>query len=329
MPSKRIIAKAQPTASDVHVDVPLTDISIAYMQDLKGFVARKVFPELQVANQGNKYYKFDRENFFRTEARKRAPGTESAGSGFKVSKDSYFCDVTALHKDVPDQIRSNADSVFDLNKSASEFVTRDLLLEQEIDWASKYFSGGVWTGSTTGGDITPATKWSAAGSTPIEEIDEQLTAAHRKSGYWPNTIVMGRQVWTALKNHADFLERIKYTVQGSVVTSDLLSGVLGVERIFVADALYNAANEGAPEVSEYAFGKNLLACYAAPRPSLMEASAGYTFTWSGYLGMNEAGIRMKNFRMEPLASDRIEGESAYDHKVVGETLGVFMSDVVA
>jgi hypothetical protein len=61
----------------------------------------------------------------------------------------------------------------------------------------------------------------------------------------------------------------------------------------------------------------------------MQPSAGYTFTWNGYLGGNNKGVRIKNFRMEHIASDRIEGEMTYDMKVVAKDLGVFWSSVVA
>ena len=40
-----------PTASDVHVNRPLTNISIAYTQDASTFVADKVFPNIPVAKQ--------------------------------------------------------------------------------------------------------------------------------------------------------------------------------------------------------------------------------------------------------------------------------------
>lgn len=37
---------------------------------------------------------------------------------------------------------------------------------------------------------------------------------------------------------------------------------------------------------------------------------------------------MKRFRMEPIASDRIEGEMTYDMRVISPDVGVFLSNVV-
>lgn len=75
--------------------------------------------------------------------------------------------------------------------------------------------------------------------------------------------------------------------------------------------------------------KSVLMRHSPSSPSLMTPAAGYTFTWNGYLGGNSQGIKIKRFRMEPIASDRIEAEMTYDMKVVSPDMGVFASLVVA
>jgi hypothetical protein len=70
-----------------------------------------------------------------------------------------------------------------------------------------------------------------------------------------------------------------------------------------------------------------LLCYTPSAPSLMTPAAGYIFTWNGYLAGNSFGVRMKNFRMEHIASDRIEGEMTYDMRVISPEMGVFLSSV--
>jgi hypothetical protein len=61
----------------------------------------------------------------------------------------------------------------------------------------------------------------------------------------------------------------------------------------------------------------------------MTPAAGYIFTWNGYLAGNAYGIRMSNFRMEHIRSDRIEGEMTYDMKVVSPDMGIYMASAVA
>ena len=304
-------------------------MSIAYLQSAEGFVARKVFPDVSVKKQSDLYYRYAKKQWFRSDAKVRAPGTESAGSGFDMdSNDNYFCPVVAVHKDVDDQLRANADSQLSPDRDATEFVTRDLMLQQEKSWASTFFTTGVWTGSTTGTDVTPGTLWDAASSDPIADIRAEIRAVHKKTSYKPNTLTVGALVWDVLQDHPTFLERIKYTEKG-VVTTDLIASLLGLERVLVADAIEDTGVEGAAESLDYVFGKDALLSYAPKRPALMMPSAGYTFAWSGLLGANAAGMRMSRFRIEPRKSDRVEGESAYDHKVVSPECAAFLTGVIS
>lgn len=316
-----------PTRSSVHIDQPLTNISIAYRQDANNFIADQVFPRVPVSKQSDKYFTYDIGDFYRTDAQKRAPGTESAGSGWRMSTDSYFCDVWAVHKDVDDQTRANADTGINLDKDASDFCMLDILIRKEVDWVTHFFSTSLWTGSTTATDITPGNLWDTVAGTPIDDIAEQSDSIAKKTGYKPNTLVLGPEVFKELKEHPDILDRIKYTQTG-VVTRDILAGLFEVDRVLVPYAVRNTAAEEATDSYSFIYGKHALLCYVAPNPGLMTPSAGYSFVWSG-LGNNAYGQAVSKFRMDHLKADRVELEAAFDHKQVGANLGVFFSSAVS
>lgn len=318
----------QPTASDVHVNFALNDVSVAWLQEESNFVADRAFRSVPVQHQSNAYYVYDRQAWFQAKARKRAPSTESAGSGYELSQQTYFADVYAIHKDVDDQIRANADAAINVDAEATEFVTRDLALKREVIFGADFFTTGVWTGSTTGGDITPSTLWDAVGSTPIADLRAQLVAAKRRTSFRPNVMLMGEEVWAVLQDHPDFLDRIKYT-QTAIVSEDLLAAVLGIDEVLVAGGVQDTAIEGAAESMAYVFGKNVLLLYRPPRPGLLTPAAGYTFAWTGLFGASAQGGRILRFRMDPLASDRIEGQMALDQKLVASEMGVFFSGVIS
>ena len=141
-------------------------------------------------------------------------------------------------------------------------------------------------------------------------------------------MVLSPEVWDVIQDHADFLSRIRTTTD-QVVTTDLLARVLELDEVLIANALQDNNQEGAADDLDYIFGKNVLLAYAAPNPGLMQPSAGYTFAWTGMFGSNAAGMRMKRFRMEAKASDRVEGESAYDHKLVAAECGAFFTNVIS
>ncbi len=127
-----------PSLGDVHVDRPLTNISIAFMQSAEGFVADKVFPSVPVQKRSDRYFRYDRSDFWRNQMRKRAPGTESAGSGWKIdSTPTYFCEKWALHKDIDDDTRSNTDDPLNMDRDATIFLSSQALLNRETTWATK------------------------------------------------------------------------------------------------------------------------------------------------------------------------------------------------
>lgn len=320
---------AQPTLSDVHVNRPLTEMSFAYSGTLET-VADKVFPIVPVPNKTDSYYKYDKGNWFRLQAKRRAPGTESAGSGYTVTTDTYTCNVEALHKDVDDQIRANADPVFNLDAEAARFVTQQLLLKREYDFASTFFAGSLWTGSTTGSDITPGTKWNNASGTPINDILAQMDAVQKKTGSRPNKMVFGRAAWLAFINNADVLDRIKYTAgvaNPAIANRALAAAVLGLDDVLIAGASYNTAIEGASDSMSFMFTEDsALLVHAAPAPGILTPSAGYVFSWNQYLAAPN-GLRISRFREERLKSDRIEGEMAYAMEMVASDLGVLFAAV--
>ena len=191
----------QPSRSDVHVNRPLTNISIAFSQAASHFVASRVFPVVPVAKQSDLYFSYDRGDWFRTDSQKRAPGTESAGSGFNLSTDSYSCDVWALHKNIDDQTRANQDDPLNLDRDAAEWLTQQQLLRREKEWASAFFASGLWTGSSTGGDITPGTLWDATNSDPVADVDAEACAMLEKTGRMPNKLVVGPKVHSACNSN--------------------------------------------------------------------------------------------------------------------------------
>jgi len=316
----------QPTTSDAHVDAVLTNMSIAYMQDADHFVAGKVFPTVPVQKQSDLYYTYTQADFFRDAVELRADGTESAGTGYGLSTDSYSALVYALHKDIGDQVRANSDAPLSPDQDATRFLTQQMLLRQEIDWASKYFQTSIW-----GTDSTPSTLWSAAsGSDPIGDVQTGINTVLTNTGYKPNTMVMSYAVFSILKNHADIIDRYKYTSSASI-TEELLASVLGVDRVLVMGGIKNSAAEGASASYAQIGDKDACLLYVAPNAGIMAPSAGYNFSWtglaqSGGIGTNTA---ISRFRMDALRADRIEIESAWSYKVVSSALGYFFSNCVA
>lgn len=329
-----------PTQSDLHVNVPLTNVSIAYIPSTKLYIADKVFPKVPVQKQSDIFWKYGKADWRRTDVQKRAPGTESAGVDWKLTTDNYYAQVYAVHKDIDDQVRANADSNFNLESDATKFITNQMLLKREVDFVAKYF-GDVWGTKYTGiagnnPNSVQFTQWNSASSDPIGDMATWVINFTEKTGYRPTTLCLGAHVMRALKQHPDLIDRIKYTQKG-VVTEDLVASLLDIDKVLVPQATIQNGPQLADVVAEDAAadfnfiygGKDAILTYSPSSPSLMTPSAGYTFTWNGYVGGNAQGIRIKSFRMEHIAADRVEAEMTYDQKLVSADCGVFLSGVIA
>jgi hypothetical protein len=323
----------QPHINSVHIDAILTNISVAYLQNQDNFIADKVFPVIPVDKKSDKYFTYTKNDWFRDEAQRRAPGTESAGGGYNLSTSTYSADVWAFHKDVDDQTLANADSPLNPLREATEFVTRRLMLRRELQFVTDFFTTGVWADDVTGVSGTPSSgetkQWSDyTSSDPINDIEEAKAEILGNTGMEANTLVLGYDVFKAIKNHPDLVDRIKYT-SSQTITTDMLAAMFDIPRVMVAKAVRATNNEGAAEAYGFAFGKGALLTHVAPNPGLLTPSAGYTFAWTGVSGGLGQTVGTSQFRMESIKSDRIEAEMAFDNKVIGADLGYFWNTIVA
>lgn len=328
-----------PTQSDLHVNVPLTNVSIAYMQSADSYIADKVFPKIPVNKQSDLYWKYSKSDWRRTDVKRRAPGTETPGVGWTQTMDTYFCHPYGVHKDIADQERANADSNFNLDRDATEFITSQHLIKRDVDWTSNYFKTTVWGTERTGVVAAPAAgqflRWDVASSDPIGDVSRWFIEFRRLTGFAPNIAILGAYVMSALKQHPDIIDRIKYTQRG-VVSEDLIATLFDIDELYVSYATISSgpqindapAQDAAATYDFIGSSVGVLFAYAPPSASTMTPSAGYTFNWKGYLGGNAQGIRIKRFRMEHIASDRIEAEQTYDMKVVSTDMGLFLNTAV-
>jgi hypothetical protein len=323
----------QPTQSQVHVDAILTNISVAYMQRAENFIADKVFPVVPVDKQSDKYFVYTKNDWLRDEAQVRADGTESVGSGYNITTDNYYADVYAIHKDIGDQTRANADAPINVDREAAEFVTHRLLTRREIQFNTDFMTTGVWANDVAGVASSPSTgqtlQWDDyTNSDPIEDIEEGKADILSVTGLEANTLVLGYDVFRSLKNHPDLVDRIKYT-SSQTITEDMIARMFDIERVMVSKSIKATNAEGATQAYGFTTGKSALLAHVAPNPGVLTPSAGYTFSWTGVSQGMGLTIGTSSFRLESLRATRVEAELSFDNKVVSSDLGYFWATIVS
>lgn len=325
----------EPGRGDVHVDRPLTQIAIAFAQNPEVFIADRVFPILSVNKQSDSYFTIPIGEWYRDQMKKRAPGALSAERTHTLSTDTYLCDVWALHEMLADQVRANYDSPLQADREITEGLTQAGMIRKERQWVTDFFGSGLWTTDQTGIDsASPGAnqvgRWDRADSTPIEDIRTGKRRVQARTGFRPNKLVIGREVYDALLDHPDIVGRLdRGQTQGpALVQRQNLAALFELDEVLVMDSVFNSATEGATDSIGLIGGKVALLVYAAPVAGLYNPSAGYTFSWTGLLGAGALGMRMKRIRDEKRESDMIEIQMAFDQKLVSADLGQFYITVV-
>jgi len=322
------------TPSAVHIDQPLSNLTLAYVQEQTNFIADKVFPTVGVQRQSDKYYIYDRANMNRTgDVKKLAPRTEVNRIGMAISNDSYFADVYGLGMDFDEQTLANEDAMLDIRSAGAQTIVNRLLIHREEQFASSFFAASIW-----GTDVTPSNLWSDyTNSTPIRDVTTGRRTMQLKSGgFKPNTMVVGKEVRDILINHPDILGRLNggaTVTNTALITNAKLAEIFEVENFYVMEAVKNDAVEGLAESNSFIGGKNALLVHAPRNAGLMTPASGLTFAWNNIPGANNLGITVESFSDDALkrqqVAEHIQVKMAYDMKVVGADLGYFFSAVIA
>jgi hypothetical protein len=309
---------AQPTVKDVHVDAAMSKLSLAYRN--RGYVAERVFPQVPVQKQSDRYYIFSKGAWFRDEAGVRAPSSRAPRGGYAVSTDTYFANEWAFAKEVPDELRENADAPLNPDQEAVEFATEKVLLRKERLVAGIVFNS-AWSTSEDAEGL-----WAAGtGNTFISDVERAIDSVRKTTGRRPNVMVMDAGTLKEVKQEATVLDRIKYTERG-IVTPDLIAAMFDLEEVLVGEAIYSSAEEKADasdftsaNIWEKNAGKgSAFLLWRPAQPGIMVPSAGYSFTWKPR--------EVRRWREEAEHQDVIECAESFDPKLTGADLGFLFSD---
>lgn len=332
------------TPSQVHVDQPLTDLTLAFVQSQDAFIADKVFPIVGVDKQSDKYYIYDRDNMNRSgDVKELAPRTEVERIGMSISQDSYFAKVYGLGTDFDEQVLANEDAALNTRQLGAQTLIKRLMIHREKQFATNFFSTGLWgtewngnTDSLASG--TDVVHWDDyTNSTPIQDVTNMRRTVQLKSGgFKPNTMVVSIDVRDTLLNHPDILARLEggATVTNTALVTDAkLAEIFQVENFYVMEAVENTAAEGASEDNLFIGGNNALLVHTPASAGLMTPAAGLTFAWNNLPGVNNLGITVERFSDDALKRQQIaellQVKMSYDMKITGPDLGGFFNSVIS
>ena len=318
---------SDPTRAMMHLDKPLSDISIGYVPEEASFIGDKVFPSVPVDKQSDKFYIWTKGFWLRNAVEKRTPGDTFPEGRLQLSNDSYYCNEYHLGFPIPDEDRQNQDPGIELETTGAEWLKTQFWLNREIDVASVAFASGSWANYVTGG--TNFTVWSNYDeSDPISDVNLGMQTIQKATGKKANALVIGKEVFDILAEHPNLLEKFKYTSVG-ILSPEQVRQALRVDTLLIGEAVYESTAEGAASATRgYIWGKHGLLLHVPKAPGLRVAAAGYTFEWR-IAGAGGLTIAIENIREDNRKRDFLTAIHAFDNKVVGSDLGYYFSGAVA
>ena len=328
-----------PGVSDVHVNGLLNNAIVAYVQNQKNFVGPQegVVP---VEKQTDIILKYTKAAWMRDEFKLRGPGTSPAQSGWDIDKTTtYRCDEYGGEQVVPWEMYGNQDIPIDVDRDALALKTQQALIRWDRLWTANCFGASLGykdvTGVTAAAGATAGTScvyWDDdTASNFLKDVEYARGYILSLTGFEPNRLYVGYDVWSAIKNSPIATDRYKHTTAESIST-DMIARLIEVEKVIVSKSVYSSSIEGTTTPT-YGFiaGKNALLCYVEPKPAILKPSAFYTFAWKNVSkeASNPMGIIVRKGTMERERANWLQLGICIDPKLVCGDLGFFFGGIVS
>lgn len=287
---------------DSYTDLPLTQLSIAYMNEQEDYIADRIAPAVSVNQRAGEIYEYGKE-LLRLDYTHRDVGGEYNEVRIEPSKSSFFylkdrgLDAPVYMEDV-----EQAEDPLEPRQDVAEFLTQKMLLDREYTLASQLTQSNLGGKTLTGDD-----RWNQDGtdSTPFKDIQEGIDDIKDKSGKTPNILVLSRDTMSALRNHPQVIERIKYT--GTPTDDTVREAIRDAFRLDDVLEGKTQAHDGGTGFNNVWHNKAIL-LYRERQPRLKSVSLAKTIEWNGWLNVQtfEAMNTMEGFKRKIDSIIRVE-----------------------
>jgi len=282
------------------------------------FVATRVYPEVSVDKQSNKYFIYGKERM-RSADDHRAPGAAANEMDWSLSTDTYYADSHARSQAAPWEWNANADPVLDIDIDITESLTENQLLIQEVNLVAQLVANATIVSEA-------GTKWDADANDPIKLMSAQRMVVAKAIGKLPNVALFSAPVFEAVRNNANVVGRVTgaQSLDKANVTPAQVAAVLNVDEVIVAPAIKLTSNEGAADVLDFVWAKYAALFYRPPSPGKRTVAWGYHMMWN----VGTAGRMVSRFPVPTRHSDLIEVQKYYDQKQVASGAGILFSNCI-
>ena len=281
----------------VHVDRHLTNVALNYRPS--GFIAAEIAPIVPVMKRSDSYINYTQADMFRREDAQRADGDEAKIIKFGASSDFYNVKDYALKFRMTLEDELNRDPEYRM--LTEENRTRFLVDKHMLDWETRVASLALNT-ANVGSTVTVASAWTdATNAVPVTNIMTVRQNLFLGTGYVPNRMLFGWRAW----NNFIQANQVRNSVMnpnvsggGNFPMPDAVARYFSMDRVIVAAAVRNTADEAQTQTLSDIWADNVLIYYVPPVPSVEFPSWMYSFRW------NAPGLPNMNVERHPYDTRR-------------------------
>lgn len=320
----------------------MSNMALSFFQNSKNYFARSIFPICPVDLSSGTYVVFELEDLLRDGWQKKPAYGKVMPTVIGEHTETYSVEVYQMIMGI-DELRETDVSRRQGPRAANntrQKHTRTIAEQANIHldkaFAQSFFNRDAWEDVRTGVNTTNPTseqfiKFSNDNSDPVDYVAGLKLDMLERTGFEPNRMSMGPDVYRALRKHPAILDRIKHTgssANPAKVTERVLSELFEVEHISVMKSIRNKAKQGKEaDIGFIANRGDMLLTYAPDQPSIEEPSAGYILTWD--MLANGQWMPISHFDGEDgTHSEFVEGMMGYSMHKTCDDLAIYLADVV-
>ena len=299
---------------DLRINAYLSEVARGYGNN--SFIAENLFPIIDSEKEKIDIFQFNKEAFqlYDTERAIRANSNVISPKGF--SKHTATLTEHDLAYPIDYREEDEAEKV-KLQLHATNVVTEGLKLKLEKQCADLAQDPKNYATENKIA-LSGTSQFTNDASDPIKVVNEGKDAVCGKIGKDPNTLVMGQEVWQALKQNTS-LKNLIASSSNKIITLDLLKEFFEIENIVVGRSIYADANNNFARV----WGNNIILAYVPKLTSRTEYDPSF-----GYTVRKKDALQIDEYQKEGNKVKYIRATDIYTPFLVGAEAGYLISNAV-
>lgn len=308
----------------------LTAIALAYRN--QKLIADSVLPRVPVLSELFKWSKYQKEEGF------TVPDTRVGRKSATNQIDWHATEQTASTKDygleipIPNKDIKDAKSVqatqgvmpIDPVMRSTELLTDLIALDREVRTANLVFNAASYP-SANKTTLSGTSQWSDySNSNPVDAMLRAMDTMIVR----PNKIVLGRAVWTIIRQHPKLVNAFYGVVANAgTIATNYLAEILEVDEVIVGEGFVNTAKKGQSPNLVRVWGKHCAMLY---QPPVIESAEGtLCFGFTGQWGQRVAGTIDNDPDIGLYGGTRVRVGESVAEVVAASDVGYFFQNAVA